>query len=85
MKKEMKRNRLCPQKQTGAHHNRLLTTQNKLRVAGGEVGEGGARWVTGTEEGAGWDERRVWPLSDASPESTPETDTTVCVNQPELQ
>ena len=41
-----------------ANPERLLNTENKLRVDGGEAGERG-KWVTGTEEGTCWDEHWV--------------------------
>ena len=40
-----------------ANHERLLKTENKLRVDG-EVGERG-KWVMGMEEGICWDEHCV--------------------------
>ena len=33
-----------------ANHKRLLTIENKLRIAGGEVGKGWAKWVMGIKE-----------------------------------
>ena len=40
-----------------ANHNRLLKTENKLRVDGGVGGRG--KWVMGIEEGTCWDEHWV--------------------------
>ena len=46
----------------------------------GRWGRGGAEWVPGSKEGTCWDERWVSFVSDASLGSTPEIDTTLCVN-----
>ena len=62
-----------------ANHKRLLTLENKGRVAEGEVGGGWAKWVMGIKEGTG-DERWVLRLSDESLSSTPETNITLYVN-----
>ena len=35
------------QKDREANHKRLLTIENKLRIAGGKVGQGWARWGMG--------------------------------------
>ena len=34
-----------------ANHKGLLTIENRLRVAGGEVGREWAKWVVGIKEG----------------------------------
>ena len=39
------------------NHNRLLKTENKLRVDG--EWEGGGKWVMGIEEGTCWDDHWV--------------------------
>ena len=45
--------------------------ENKLRVAGGVVGGGWAKWVRGIEEDTCWDEHWVLYIGDESLESTP--------------
>ena len=65
-----------------ANPERLLNTENKLRVDGGEAGERG-KWVMGTEDGTCWDEHWVLYVSNESRESTHETKSTlytVCVS-----
>ena len=60
-------------------HERLLNTENKLRVDGGGCGERG-KWEMGIEEGACWDEHWVLYVSkesEESPESTPGTKSTL--------
>ena len=56
-KKKIKRER-------EANHKRLLTIENKLRVAGGVVGGGWAKWVMGIKEGTCRDENSVLYISD---------------------
>ena len=46
--------------------------ENKLRVAGGFVGGGMAKWVRGIKEVTCWDEHWVLYIRDESLESTPE-------------
>ena len=58
-----------------ADHNRLLNTENKLRVDGG-VGER-RKWVMGIEESICWDKHWVLYVSDESRESTPKTKSTL--------
>ena len=60
--------------------NRLLTTENKLRVAGGEVSRGCAEWVMGIKEGTYCEGHWVLWVSDESLNSTPETNITLYVN-----
>jgi len=62
-----------------ANHNRLLTIENKLSVAGGRWAGGWARWVMGIKEGT-CDEHLVLYVSDESLHSTPETNFTTDVN-----
>ena len=57
--------------------SRLLTIENKLRVAGGEVGRGWAGCVMGIKEGT-CDEHRVMDGSAESLYRTPETDVALC-------
>ena len=68
-------------KQREANHKRLLTLENKLRVAeGGEVGL--IRWVIwmmGIKEGTCCDENWVLYVSDESLNSTSETNTILYV------
>ena len=64
-----------------ANHKGLLTTENKLRVDGG----GWARWVMGIKEGISCDEYWVLYVSDESLNSTPETNTAICVNYLEFK
>ena len=52
-------------------HKRLLNIESKLRVAGGVVGGGWAKWVRGIKEGTCW-EHWVLYIGDESLESTPE-------------
>ena len=47
-------------------HKRLLNTENKLRVTGGQVGEEWAKWVRGPKEDTCWDEPWVFYVSDES-------------------
>ena len=47
-----------------ANHKRLLNIENKLRVAGGEVGRRWSKWVMGIKEGTCWDEHWVLYVSD---------------------
>ena len=63
-----------------ANHKRLLTIEDKLRVAGGEVGGGWGNWVMGIKEGLWCDEHWVSHATDESLNSTPETSNTVDVN-----
>ena len=61
-----------------ANHNRLSTIENKLRVPGGEVGRGYAKWVMGIKEGT-CNENWVLHVSDKSLNCTPETNYyTIC-------
>ena len=60
-------------------HKRLLTIENKLRVAGGEVGGEWAKWVMSIKKGT-CDERWVLYVSDESLNSTPETNITLYVS-----
>ena len=60
-----------------ANQKILLTIENKLRVAGGVLGEGWGGWVKqvmGIKEGT-CDEHWVFYRSDESLNSTPETNT----------
>ena len=41
-------------KEREANHKKLLTVENKPKVAGGKVGGGWARWGMGTKEGTCW-------------------------------
>ena len=52
-------------------HKRLLDIENKLRVAGGIVGGGWAKWGRGIKEDT-WDEHWVLYVGDESLDSTPE-------------
>ena len=70
-----------------ANHTRLLTTENKLRVAGGEVcvsgrgwGRGWAKWDMGIKEGTRDEHWVLYAVSDESLNSTPETSITLYVN-----
>ena len=54
--------------------------ENTLRVDGGEVVGGWAKWVMGIKEGASCDEHWVLHVSDESLDSTPKTNTTLYVN-----
>ena len=58
----------------------ILNTGNKVRVAGGEVGGGWAKWAMGTKEGTCGDEPWVLYGSDGSRDSTPEIMITLSVN-----
>ena len=61
-----------------ANHKRLINTENKQRVAGGDVDGGWANWVMGIKEGT-WDEHWLLCGSNESLDSTPETQYyTVC-------
>ena len=62
---------------------RLLTIENKLRVAGAEVGQGWAKWVRGIKEGI-CDEHWVLYISDELLNSTPETNIKLYVNYKNL-
>ena len=42
-----------------ANHNSLLNAENKLSVAGGELGGGWAKWVMGIKKDTCWDEHWV--------------------------
>ena len=55
------------------------TIENKLRVAGGEVGEGMVKWVIGIKEGT-CDEHLALYVTDESLNSTPETNYTLLTN-----
>ena len=66
-------------KKRGKPGNRLLTTENKLRVARGEVGEGWSKQVMGIKEGP-CDEQQVLYVSDKSLYLAPETKVTLYVN-----
>ena len=55
-------------------------TENKLRVAGGEVGKEWARWVMGIKEGICWDEHWMLHVSDESLNFIPETNITLHFN-----
>ena len=57
---------------------RLLEIEKKLRVDGGEVGGGWARWVVGIKEGA-YDEQCMLYVSDESMNS-PKTNIALYVN-----
>ena len=59
---------------------RLQNTENKLRVAGGVLVGGRAKWVMGIKEGSCWDAHWVLYVSDESLNSPPETITTLYVN-----
>ena len=61
------------------NHKRPLDTENKLRVAGGLVGGGWAKWVMRIKQGTCWDEHRVLYVSDTSLGSLG-TDITLYVN-----
>ena len=63
-----------------ANHKRVLNTGNKLRVAGGVLGGGWAKWGMGIKEGPCGDEPWVLYISDESVNSTPETIITLYVN-----
>ena len=63
-----------------ASSKRLLNTENKLRIAGGDVGGGWAKWVVGIKEGTCWNERWVLYGSDKSLGSTPEARIALYVN-----
>ena len=63
-----------------ANHKRLLYTENKLRVAGGEVGRGMSKWVIGIKECSCCDEHWVLHVNDESQNSTPETNITLYAN-----
>ena len=58
-----------------ANYKRLLNTENKRRVAGGEV-----KWVTSLKEDTVWDEHWVSYVRDKSLGSTPEAKTALDVN-----
>ena len=63
-----------------ANHKRLLTIENKLRVARGEVGGGWAKLMMDIKEGTcNW--HHVLYVSDESLNSTPETSIILYVNQ----
>lgn len=63
----------------GIPGNRLLTTDNKLRVTGGEAGGDMGKQVMWTEVGTCHDEHRVLYVSDESLNYTPEINNcTVC-------
>ena len=62
-----------------ANHKRLLNTENRGRVAGGEV-RGWAKWVMGINKGTCWDEHWMLYVSDESCNSVPETSTTLYAN-----
>ena len=62
------------------NHKRLLNTENKLRVAGREVGGGWGKWVMGIKEGTCWDEHWVLYVSDEFSGSIPETNAILYVN-----
>ena len=76
--------RVKKKKERGKNHKRLLRIENKLRIAGGEVGRGWARWVMGIKEGT-CDEHWVLYVSDESLNSTPETNTTLYVHRLEFK
>ena len=62
-----------------AYHNRLLNTENKLRVDGGRI-----KCIMSIEEGTGWDEHWVLYVSNEPRESTSPTRSTPytpCVSQ----
>ena len=61
------------------NHKKLLNTENKLRVAGGEVWGVWAKWVMGIKGGT-CDEHWVLYLSDESLNSIPEIVITLSVN-----
>ena len=61
-------------------YKRVLMIENKLRVDGGEMGGGCARWVMDIQEGTYRDEDWVLYVSDESLNSTPETNIPLCVN-----
>ena len=67
------------------NHKRLLRIENTLRAAGGEVGGGWARWVTGTKDSTCWDEPWVMYVSDEALTSPPETDMDLYVNKLEFK
>ena len=59
----------------GTKHKRLLNMENKLRVAGGVLGGGWAKWVMGIKEDTCWDEHWVLYVSDKSLGCTTEAKT----------
>ena len=63
----------CKQRGREANHNRLLNTENKLRVDGGWGAGERRKCVVGIEEGTCSDEHWVLYVSDESQESTPQT------------
>jgi len=68
------------ERERGKPENRLLYIENKLRVAGGEVGGGWVKWVMGIKECTGCNEHWVLYVSDESLNSTPETNITLHIN-----
>ena len=60
-------------------------SENKLRVAGGEVGGGWARWVVGVTEHTCCDEHWVLYVSDEPLKSFPETNTAQYIHCIECQ
>ena len=59
---------------------RHLPSENKLRTAGGEVGQEKAKWVMGIKEEICCDAQWVLHVNEESLNSTPETNITLCVN-----
>ena len=54
------------QKKREANRKRLLTLENKLKVAEGEVGGAWVKWVMGIKEGTCWDEYWLLYVTDKS-------------------
>ena len=68
------------QKQGEGQNIRDSKTENKLRLAGGVLGGGWAKWMRGIKEDTCCNEQWVLYVSDKSLNSTPETITTLYVN-----
>ena len=66
-------------KEKETNHKRLLTIENKLRVAGGEIGGGWAKWVMHPKAGI-CDEHWVLYVHDKLLDSTLEINITLNVN-----